>query len=164
PLVGLNHFTVPRAIVDLRTDDPRDIILFGGLTANAATELCTPGFRCEPMACGLFVDFASQASLMREKRTPLGVYLAGPREPSSKKNATAKRLRSVNPSGPYLVMSGREQAACPPTGGRQDIARLPHAAHPPPGASILHCNRGIFARSGKARTGRAFAGSAQKAN
>ena len=40
-LVGLNHFTVPRAIVDLPTDDPADIILVGGLAANAATELCT---------------------------------------------------------------------------------------------------------------------------
>jgi len=37
----LNHFTVPRAIVDLPTDDPADIILVGGLAANAATELCT---------------------------------------------------------------------------------------------------------------------------
>jgi hypothetical protein len=30
----LNHFTVPRAIVDLPTDDPADIILIGGLAAN----------------------------------------------------------------------------------------------------------------------------------
>jgi len=32
---------LPRAIVDLPTDDPADLILIGGLAANAATELCT---------------------------------------------------------------------------------------------------------------------------
>jgi len=37
---------LPRAIVDLPTDDPRDIILAGGLAANAATELCTSRFQC----------------------------------------------------------------------------------------------------------------------
>jgi hypothetical protein len=31
----------PRAIVDLPTDDPADIILIGGLGANATIELCT---------------------------------------------------------------------------------------------------------------------------
>jgi hypothetical protein len=45
-LVGLNHFTTPRAIVNLPANDPHDIILIGGLAANAATELCTSGFRC----------------------------------------------------------------------------------------------------------------------
>jgi hypothetical protein len=44
-LVGLNHFTMPRAIVDLPTDDPRDIIVIGGLAANTATELCTSLWR-----------------------------------------------------------------------------------------------------------------------
>jgi hypothetical protein len=38
-LVGLNYFTLPRAIVDLHCD-PGDIIPIGGLAANAAIELC----------------------------------------------------------------------------------------------------------------------------
>jgi hypothetical protein len=41
-LVALNHFTVPRAIVD-RPSDIGNIIVIGGL-ANAAIELCTSGF------------------------------------------------------------------------------------------------------------------------
>jgi hypothetical protein len=41
----LNHFTVPRAIVDLPTDDSGDFILIGGFAANTATQLCTSGFR-----------------------------------------------------------------------------------------------------------------------
>jgi hypothetical protein len=40
-LVGLNHFTIPRAIADLPADDLLDIILIGGLAANAAIELYT---------------------------------------------------------------------------------------------------------------------------
>jgi DNA-binding protein H-NS len=39
-LVGLNHFTVPRAIVDLPIDSG-DFILIGGLAANAATAFYT---------------------------------------------------------------------------------------------------------------------------
>jgi hypothetical protein len=38
-LVGLNHFTVPRAIVDLPTEDSGDFILIGGFAANTATQL-----------------------------------------------------------------------------------------------------------------------------
>jgi hypothetical protein len=37
-VVGLNHFTTRRAIVDLPTDDPADIILIRRLRAKSAVE------------------------------------------------------------------------------------------------------------------------------
>jgi hypothetical protein len=39
----LNHFTVPRAIVDLLIGDPNSMLV-SGLAANAGTELCTLDF------------------------------------------------------------------------------------------------------------------------
>src|SRR5215467_6803875 len=45
PLVGLNHFTVPRAISISQVTIWGDVILIGDLVAKAATELCTAVFR-----------------------------------------------------------------------------------------------------------------------
>jgi hypothetical protein len=44
----LNHFTTRRAIVDLPTDDPADIILIRSLRAKSAVELCASRFRRTP--------------------------------------------------------------------------------------------------------------------